>query len=215
VSVDPHGDNPNPFVQGANYQGATEAMEYLLRLGHRRIGFITGRPEIGSGARRLKAYRDALTKAGIDQDDRLVAFGDFSTETGRRRALELLALEDRPTAIFASNDQSAIGVFQAVEEMGLRVPDDCSVVGFDNIPEAKYLGLTTVDQFLAEMGASPSDARPADRPRASGRRGSQDPDGAGGAHFVDPGRAELGNVIRRTAASPTKPTRDARGKSDR
>jgi len=153
VSVDPHGDNPNyPFVQGANYQGATEAMEYLLRLGHRRIGFITGRPEIGSGARRLKAYRDALTKAGIDQDDRLVASGDFSTETGRRRALELLSLEDRPSAIFAANDQSAIGVFQAAEEMGLRVPDDCSVVGFDNIPEAKYLGLTTVDQFLAEMG---------------------------------------------------------------
>ncbi len=153
VSVDPHRDNPNyPYVQGKNYQGAIEAMEYLLRLGHRRIGFIAGRPEIESGERRLRGYQDALSTAGIELDDRLVVAGDFSTETGHTRALELLTLKDPPTAIFAANDQSAIGVFQAAEELGVRIPEDCSVVGFDNISEAKYLGLTTVDQFLEDMG---------------------------------------------------------------
>ncbi len=153
VSVDPHGDDPNyPYVQATNYQGALEAMEYLLHLGHRQIAFITGRPEIESGERRLKGYRDALTNAGIARNDEFVVRGDFTTETGYKCALELLGLESPPTAIFAANDQSAIGVFQAADELGVRIPEDCSVVGFDNITEAKYLGLTTVDQSLEEMG---------------------------------------------------------------
>lgn len=153
IAVDPHVVNPNyPSVQGTNYRGALDIMEYLLRIGHRRIGFINGRPEIGSAGRRLKGYQDALLKAGIGLEDSLIVPGDFSTETGHKRALQLLALDNPPTAIFAANDQSAIGVYQAADELGLRVPDDLSIVGFDNISEAKYLGLTTVDQFLAEMG---------------------------------------------------------------
>jgi len=153
VAVDPHIVNPNyPSVQGMNYQGATDVMEYLLGLGHRRIGFICGRPEIGSALRRLQGYRDALTNAGIEIDEDLIAEGDFTTKMGHLSALELLRLENPPTAIFAANDQSAIGVFQAAEEMGLHVPKDLSVVGFDNITEAQYLGLTTMDQFLSEMG---------------------------------------------------------------
>jgi LacI family transcriptional regulator len=78
--------------------------------------------------------------------------GDFSTPTGQECAHRLLSLENPPSAIFAANDQSAIGVFQVAEELGLRIPENLSVVGFDNISEAKYLGLTTIDQFLAEMG---------------------------------------------------------------
>lgn len=153
VSVDPHGDDPDyPYVQATNYQGALDAMEYLLQLGHRDIAFVTGRPEIGSGESRLAGYRDALAGAGIEVNDAYVAQGDFTTETGYKRALELLSLESPPTAIFAANDQSAIGVFQAAEELRVRIPEDLSVVGFDNIAEAKYLGLTTVDQSLAEMG---------------------------------------------------------------
>jgi len=153
VSVDPHVINPNyPSVQGRNYQGALDVTNYLLSLGHRRIAFIGGRPEIASAGRRLKGYQDALQGAGIELNDALIVPGDFSTATGRQRALHLLSLEDQPTAIFASNDQSAIGVFQAAEELGLSIPDDLSVVGFDNIAEAKYLGLTTIDQFLADMG---------------------------------------------------------------
>jgi LacI family transcriptional regulator len=153
VSIDPHGVNPSyPFVQATNYEGAREAMRYLLDLGHRRIAFIAGRPEIDSGQRRLKGYRDALTSAGLPVDERLIAAGDFSTAGGRASALDLLSRPEPPTAIFAANDQSALGVYQAAAELGMRIPDDCSVVGFDNIPEARYVGLTTVDQFLEQMG---------------------------------------------------------------
>ena len=153
VAVDPHVINPNyPSVQGTNYQGALDAMNYLLGLGHKRIGFICGRPEIGSAGRRLKGYRDALSSAGIEQDDALIMPGDFSTPSGREGALQLLSLDDPPTAIFAANDQSGIGVYQAAEELELRIPDDLSVIGFDNISEAKYLGLATIDQCLADMG---------------------------------------------------------------
>ncbi len=153
VSVDPHGDDPNyPYVQATNYQGAVDAMEYLIGLGHRRIAFITGRPEIGSGERRLEGYRDTLARAGIGVPEEYVALGDFSAEKGYKCTLDLLGLETPPTAIFAANDQSAIGVFQAAEELRVRIPEDLSVVGFDNIAEAKYLGLTTVDQSLEEMG---------------------------------------------------------------
>jgi LacI family transcriptional regulator len=129
-----------------------EAVEYLLGLGHRRIGFIGGRPEIMSSGRRLKGYRDALIQAGIEIDESLILPGDFSTQTGYERALQLFSLSSPPTAIFASNDQSAIGVLQAADETGLHIPDNLSLIGFDNISEAEYLGLTTVDQHLAEMG---------------------------------------------------------------
>jgi LacI family transcriptional regulator len=153
VSVDPHSVDPSyPFVQATNYEGAQEAMRYLLALGHRRIAFIGGRPEIDSGQRRLKGYREALTNSGIAVDESLIASGDFSTSGGRRCALDLLSRPDPPTAIFAANDQSALGVYQAAAELGVRIPQDCSVVGFDNIPEARYVGLTTVDQFLEQMG---------------------------------------------------------------
>jgi len=153
VAVDPHLIDPNyPSVQGMNYHGALEAVEYLLDLGHRRIGFIGGRPEIMSSGRRLMGYKDALTQAGIEIDETLILPGDFSTQTGYERALQLLSLSSPPTAIFSSNDQSAIGVLQAADEIGLRIPDDLSVIGFDNISEAEYLGLTTVDQHLADMG---------------------------------------------------------------
>lgn len=153
VSIDPHSSNPSyPFVQATNYEGAREAMRYLLDLGHRRIAFITGRPEIDSGHRRLKGYRDALTGAGIPVDEGLIVPGDFSTAGGRTSGLDLLTRPEPPTAIFAANDQSALGVYQAAAELGVRIPEDCSVVGFDNIPEARYVGLTTVDQFLEQMG---------------------------------------------------------------
>lgn len=153
VSVDPHMVDPNyPSVQGTNYRGALEAMNYLLGLGHRRIGFICGRAGIGSAIQRLDGYRDALKDAGIELDEALIAPGDFSTETGYQCSLQLLSLDCLPTAIFAANDQSAIGVYQAANKLGLRIPEDLSVVGFDNISEARYLGMTTIDQFLAEMG---------------------------------------------------------------
>ena len=153
IAVDPHIVNPNyPSVQGTNYHGALDVMEYLVGLGHCRIGFICGRPEVGTAQRRLKGYRDALTNHGIELDESLIVNGDFTQKTAYKAARQLLTLDNPPTAIFAANDQSALGVYQAAEELRMRIPSDLSVVGFDNISEAKYLGLTTVDQSLFEMG---------------------------------------------------------------
>ncbi len=153
VSIDPLMSDPNyPSVHATNHQGATDAMNYLLGLGHRRIGFISGRVELESSNRRLKGYRDSLKSAGIAMDEKLIASGDYTTETAVLCARELLSLDQPPTAIFASNDQAAMGVFQVAREMGLRIPQDLSVIGFDNIMESKYMGLTTVDQFISEMG---------------------------------------------------------------
>jgi len=153
VAVDPHVINPKyPSVQGMNYQGSLDIMEYLIGLGHRRIGFICGRKDISGAERRLEGYRDAVITAGLELDESLIANGDFTQETAHQSARQLLESARPPTAIFAANDQSAMGVFQAAKELGLRIPEDLSVAGFDNILESKYLGLTTVDQFLGEMG---------------------------------------------------------------
>jgi LacI family transcriptional regulator len=153
IAVDPHLVNPNyPSVQGTNYKGAVEAVEHLLSLGHTRIAFICGRPEIGSAIKRLNGYKDSLTQAGVEISEDLIIPGDFSTESGYSAARKLLSYEDPPTAIFASNDQTALGVFQAAEELGVGIPDDLSLVGFDNISEARSLGLTTIDQKLPDMG---------------------------------------------------------------
>lgn len=153
VAVDPHIVSPNyPSVTATNYEGALQAVNYLLGLGHTRIAFINGRPEIASSSQRLHGYRDALAAHGITPDESLIVAGDFSTQTGYERALQLLQMDARPSSIFASNDQSAIGVYLAADELGIRIPDDLSVVGFDNISESRHLGLTTIDQFLPEMG---------------------------------------------------------------
>ncbi len=154
VAIDPHRDSTDfPAVISTNRIGAMSAMEYLLGLGHRRIGFIGGRPDLQSAVRRLQGYKDSLQEAGIPIDPDLIQSGDFTQQAGYVGARRLLSLPDPPTAIFAANDKSAIGVIEAVRELGLRVPDDISVVGFDNIDEAAYIngGLTTVDQALDEM----------------------------------------------------------------
>lgn len=153
VSIDPLMSNPNyPSVHATNYQGAMDAMDYLLGLGHKRIGFISGRAELESSNRRLKGYRDSLEKVGIPVDEKLIVSGDYTTETGAKCTQELLSLDNPPTAIFASNDQTAMGVFHVVKERGMSVPEDMSIVGFDNITESEYIGLTTVDQHISEMG---------------------------------------------------------------
>jgi LacI family transcriptional regulator len=155
VAVDPNNESPEfPAVIATNRDGALAMMEYLISLGHRRIGFIGGRPELQSAVRRLQGYEDGLRQANIPIDPALIQAGDFTTERGFMCAQKLLGLSDPPTAIFAANDQSAIGAIQAANQAGLRIPDDLSVVGFDNIPEAGFMspGLTTVDQFIDRMG---------------------------------------------------------------
>lgn len=155
VAIDPNNQSPDcPSVTATNYAGALAAMEYLIGLGHRRIGFVGGRPDLQCANQRLAGYLDALARAGIAVDQALIQVGDFTASTGRLCAQQLLSLADRPTAIFAANDQSAFGVMQAAREAGLRIPEDLSVVGFDNIPEAAHARprLTTVDQFVETMG---------------------------------------------------------------
>ncbi len=153
VSVDPATHNPNyPAVHATNYEGARDAMNYLINLGHTRIAYISGRAELVSSARRLKGYREALQQAGLPVDESLIAHGDYTTETAIKCTRELLVHNIPPTAIFAANDQSALGVFIAAKEMGFRIPEDLSVIGFDNIAEASYLNLTTIDQYIPEMG---------------------------------------------------------------
>jgi len=153
VSIDPATDNPGyPYVQATNYEGAFEAMGYLLELGHRRIGYIGGRPELNSSVQRLQGYRDSLRDFGMDIDESLIVIGDFTGRTAKPLAKQLLTMPNPPTAIFAANDQSAMGVFEVSEELGIHIPNDLSLVGFDNIVDSAYLNLTTVDQHISEMG---------------------------------------------------------------
>jgi LacI family transcriptional regulator len=156
VVVDPHGDGANvPSVIATNRVGALAVMEYLLGLGHRRIGFVGGRPDTLSATRRFQGYKDGLVAAGIPYDPELVQDGDYTRERGQAAARQLLGRPDRPTAMFAANDNMAMGVIDGAQELGLRIPQDLSLVGFDNIPEAAQVTpkLTTVDQSIQEMGA--------------------------------------------------------------
>lgn len=155
VVIDPQGDGANiPSVVARNRFGALAVMEYLLNLEHRRIGFIGGRSDTLSAQRRLEGYRDALTAASVPLDCELIRDGDYTRERGRQAAHELLSLPQRPTAIFAANDQTAFGVMDTAQELNLRIPEDISLVGFDNLPEAAQVTpkLTTVDQSIREMG---------------------------------------------------------------
>ncbi|MEM8530024.1 MAG: LacI family DNA-binding transcriptional regulator [Chloroflexota bacterium] len=155
VLIDYQGNNDeNASVGVTNRQGAYDAVHYLIDLGHHRIGFITGILEMGSAVDRLAGYRAALTDNGLTDAPELVVEGKFDHSSGYFGAATLLGLADPPTAIFASNDESANGVLDAIRDRGLRIPDDISVIGFDDVPRAAsaHPGLTTVRQPLEEMG---------------------------------------------------------------
>jgi LacI family transcriptional regulator len=155
VAIDPNNESPEcTAIISTNRDGALQAMTYLTGLGHRRIGFITGRLELVSTGRRLQGYKDGLAAAGIPLDEDLIQVGDYTTETAVGCTRALLSLDNPPTAIFAANDMSAMGVYKAAEELGVRIPEGLSVVGFDNLREGAFLNppLTTIDQFIAEMG---------------------------------------------------------------
>lgn len=141
-------------VDATNWQGAYDATAYLIGLGHQRIGFIMGHPQLNSAKERLDGYLAALQQHHIKRDDSLIIAGDYMTKGGYTGALRLLNLSSPPTAIFAANDLSAFGVYDAIHEVGLNIPKDISVVGFDDIPLAllTYPKLTTVRQPLTQIG---------------------------------------------------------------
>ena len=156
VVVDPAGvpTLDVPTIGATNWSGGLAATEHLLGLGHRKIGFIAGPRQLLCSRARLDGYRAALEGAGIAMREDYIRPGNFYHQAGYDGAVALLDLPDPPTAIFAASDQMALGVYEAVRQRSLRVPNDVSVVGFDDLPEARWSSppLTTVRQPLAEMG---------------------------------------------------------------
>jgi LacI family transcriptional regulator len=155
VAVDPHAGPSNlPSIHADNLAGAITATRHLVGLGHRRIGFLAGRPDLESARQREQGYRAALAEAGIAVDPQLIQVGDYELEMSEGPARRLLTVADRPTAVFAANDLSAIQTMHVARTLGLSVPGDVSVIGFDNIPESALIEppLTTIDQSIQEMG---------------------------------------------------------------
>jgi LacI family transcriptional regulator len=136
-----------------DFGAAREMTRHLIGLGHRRIGFITGRANHASSGLRLDGYRAALSEAGVAADPMLVAGGNFTYQSGLAAAEQLLALAQRPSAIFASNDDMAAATIAAAHRHRLEVPDDLSVCGFDDTPLATTIWpeLTTIRQPVASM----------------------------------------------------------------
>lgn len=137
-----------------NARGGWLAARHLLELGHHRFGCITGPSNLTPSAERVTGCRQALGEAGIPVEERLIVKGDFQYESGYQAARQLLAMDDPPTAIFACNDLMAVGAISAAVELGRKVPDDLSVVGFDDVRLASFTNppLTTVVQPKYEMG---------------------------------------------------------------
>ena len=156
VVVDPAGVPPLdvPTIGATNWAGGMSATDHLLSIGHRRIGFIAGPPRLLCSRARMDGYRAALQAADLPFDENLITPGDFYHETGYDGGSTLLDMDDPPTAIFAASDQMAFGVYEAARQRGIRVPDDLSVVGFDDLPGSRWTSppLTTIRQPLAEMG---------------------------------------------------------------
>jgi LacI family transcriptional regulator len=155
VAVDPHtGPSSLPTVASDNLEGAMTATEYLIGLGHRRIGFLAGRPDLESARLREQGFRQALAAAGIALDPDLVRVGGYELESAEEPARQVLRRSPPPTAVFAANDVTAIQVMRVAGSLGMTVPEDLSVIGFDNIPESALTepGLTTIQQPIQDMG---------------------------------------------------------------
>lgn len=157
VIVDPVGqpDPRIPSIGATNWAGGLMATEHLIEIGHRRIGTITGRPSLLCSQARLDGYRAALERAGLSADPGLIYSGDFQFEAALVAATDMMELTDPPTAIFAGSDMQAMGVYEAARLHKLRIPDDLSVVGFDDLPMSAWVSppLTTIVQPLAQMAA--------------------------------------------------------------
>lgn len=176
VLLDPVGgsDPAFPTVGATNWAGGVSAVEHLLALGHHRIAVLSGRPQLVCSQERVEGYRAALARAGVPVDERLVHFGDFRPHGGRLGTRAVLDLPEPPTAIFAGSDMQAFGVYQEAAARGLRIPEDLSVVGFDDIAFCEHMKprLTTVRQPLSGMAAeavrlvlAAADAGPASGPQ--------------------------------------------------
>jgi LacI family transcriptional regulator len=159
------GENDFDAVNVDNYGGAREMVQHLVGLDHRRVAIVGGPRDNFDARERLRGYRDAIAEAGAEGSADIELEGDFTESSGHRAALRLLELNLRPTAIFAANDSMAIGALSALRDAGIRVPEEMVVVGFDDIPIARYvspplssvhvpirgLGVRAVERLLASM----------------------------------------------------------------
>lgn len=152
-------DGAGPAAVGDDRLGASLAVRHLLDLGHRRIGLVSGPPHASSARGRRSGYCEALAEAGLDVDESLVVGNSFSMEAGESAGRALLDRVDPPTAIFAVNDNTAIGVMAAAHALGLQIPDDLSVVGYNDIPVVSRLPvpLTTVRVPFQQIAATALD----------------------------------------------------------
>lgn len=154
VLVGRHPDPRVSYVDADNVAGARMAVEYLLRQGHTRVATITGPLNMAAGQDRLEGYKQALRARHLPIDEHLIVEGDFTEQGGMAAMGQLLELAERPTAVFVAGDTMAMGALKAVKDAGLRVPEDITLVGFDDLPQVAYLDppLTTVRQPIAQLG---------------------------------------------------------------
>ena len=143
-----------PAIRIDNRAAAKTMVNYLLSLGHKRIGVISGLKDNPHAIDRLEGYKEALAEAGIPFEKDLIAEGDFTMWSGLNAAFQFCNMKVRPTAIFSMNDEMAIGAMQTLKNQGIRIPEDMSVTGFDDIAYSKYSdpSLTTISQPAEEMG---------------------------------------------------------------
>jgi DNA-binding LacI/PurR family transcriptional regulator len=174
VLVDPpHADGSRfPTIRATNWAGGFEATNRLIELGHRRIGLLSGLSSLDNAVERHEGYAAALRRAGIPYLPELVVEAEFLISQGYRAGATLLDLEERPTAIFASSDQQAAGLYEAARERDIRIPSELSVIGFDDTVLSRHLSpsLTTIHQPLAQMAA---EAVRLVRDAGAGTRGAQ------------------------------------------
>lgn len=148
------GQHDVPFVITDDHAGAKLAVEHLVDLGHRNIGFIGGPENVQASRDRMESYLNVLNENGLAALPDWKSYAGFTQAAGREAAQRMLSLPDRPTAIFAANDVTALGVLEVAEGLGLRVPQDLSLVGYDDIIYASLprIQLTTIAQPAVEMG---------------------------------------------------------------
>lgn len=156
VVIDPLNplDDDTVSVGSTNFAGGVQATRHLLALGHRRIAFAGGPPNSSASRERLQAFRSTLEAEGIEPDQRLILEAGFQFEAGMRMTNTLLDVPEPPTAIFAACDTSALGALEAARERGIRVPDELSIIGFDDTYAAAMSAppLTTIRQPLSDIG---------------------------------------------------------------
>jgi LacI family transcriptional regulator len=154
VQINPYKRNETiPFVAGDGFNGSTMMTKYLVKLGHRRIGFLSGPRNMRASNDRQIGYQAVLLENGIEYDESLVCSSEWTFDGGYTMCRLLMEKSPRPTAIYASNDEAAYGVIFAAQEMGMSVPGDISVCGYDDLSLSKNIwpGLTTVHQPSDEM----------------------------------------------------------------